>query len=235
MKSLKIFSVVLLLFCFQYPSFSAAPPNTQNLESLEYMRAIIRSLNWCTEARNLTSKAKGESDLLKQMTNSRLIIKKLSEAKIGISPYTKSQNEFISKTSQTFEANFDTAISIENDFLIHLEKLGNMSDEEMMSQRGTISSKLSQMVADYDEFWKNLSYTTALSTNSLIDTNRKVDDKTPYLLINSEQRKLLSTELENSFGDEIKGSLKGGQHAIIGAGAAIWQMLNIQGFKASDE
>lgn len=210
-----------------------AKADPANNESFQFAQAMITSLSWVKEARDVSLARPEDADLFTLMKSMRETQQKIESAKLELKPFIASKNELISAAAASFCVYYDYVVLLENKGIDQLERLGNMSPEELSKNQGTIAKESSALGADIDEAWKQLVNHTAASTGAFVTFDEK-RIATNRLNLTQKEIDTLSAELLRIFGNEIKEGIKTGQHPITAAPAGLWQFLNLQGLKASD-
>ena len=153
-------------------------------------------------------------------------------ARVHIEPYLQSENEIMRNCAKWYHIIFLSAIKNNEEMISLIEQ--SMNTEISENQIGTFSRKLSEVHANTEDIWRQLMKATAMSTYSLVDRNRLKDGKLAYLTINSKERKLLIKEIEDGFGDKVKGGMQAGQFPIVASASLLWGFLNKE-WISSDE
>lgn len=167
---------------------------------------------------------------LRAMTNTRIAINKLERANSAVQRFSNSDNKMIGIAAHEFSIAYDQLIAALNQSIQSEEKLLSVSSGQ---ESGALLNETSKWAAEADEAWKLLVYATVATCHTLTDNTRLVDGKLPYLTITTAERNELLVELEQQFGESIKGGIAAGQHATEAAPAALRDMLN-RPWKPSD-
>jgi hypothetical protein len=222
-----LFSILFisLLVC---PSFAKEP--------FDFIDSIINSLSTCyiAESRLKTKYDETSNEvesLMITMKDLFVFNKELESARLPIQPYIESKNEIMKTVSQTYDVIYLSAMMNNKKIISLIEQM--MNSKEPISQHGTFSKNFSEIMAENEDSWRQLVKVTAFSTYSLVDRNRLIDGKMAYLRINSNERKMLIKNIENSFGDEVKNGMKAGQFPIVASASLLYGFLN-KDWKSSD-
>lgn len=224
------------------PSESAEPRITRSQsvtdagpnEPFFFTQAVIRSLSRAAVARQtlISTETTGDdvSDTLKTMTDMRIGINQLEDAKTELAQYRESQNEAIATPIKGFNTAYDLLIHAVGGGLSVHERLAAAEDE---GQVMALMSDLSKSLAEADRGWKLLAYATAAAAHALVDNEREIDGKLVYLAITTEQRATLLTDLESYFGQAVKNGTQGRYPTEV-APAMLWEFLNQSSWRPSD-
>lgn len=129
------------------PALQARPT-----EPYEFAQAVIRSLARAADARQtlVSTQTTGNlvTDTLKTMTDARIAINKLGNAKIELARFQGSENRAIATAVEGFETAFDVVTDAIQKGLVVQEKIVTVEDDkELMS----LMSELSKHLAQADE------------------------------------------------------------------------------------
>lgn len=214
---------------------SASAQKTRPVDPYEFAQAVIKSLSWATDARQVIMSSpvenKNTADALASMTNARIAISKLERAKDVVRQFSNSDNKAIQTSVRGFDNAYDQLTTALTQSIQSEEKLLSVSNSQEL---GALLSEASKWGAQADEAWKLLIYATIAASYGLIDNERlTADGKHGYLAITAAQRDQLLADLEHHFGDSVKKGMSVGQYATEAAPAALWNVLN-QPWKFAD-
>jgi hypothetical protein len=149
----------------------------------------------------------------------------MQEAAQFIEPYVSSKNEIIQQSAENIHFVYSSVARNNEELLIYLkETMDNPSSEN--SKEGTIMMNISKNMALNEELWRMLMHSTLMSAYCLIDQERIVAGKLPYLTIKDSERKALNKKLISIFGENVKAGPKAGQIPIEASAASIYTVLN---------
>ena len=234
-KGCKLKQLLRTSLLFLFIPFLTCPSYAE--EPFDFVDSLIRSLSTCYIAEShLKTKNNDTSNevdsLMITMKDLFVFNKELESARLPIQPYIESKNEIMKTVSQTYDVIYLSAMMNNKKIISLIEQM--MNSKEQISQQGTFSKNFIEIMAENEDSWRQLVKVTAFSTYSLVDRNRLIDGKMAYLRINSKERKMLIKNIENSFGDEVKGGIKTGQFPIVASASLLWGFLH-KDWKSSDE
>ena len=153
---------------------SVEPPSARQAkptDPYEFASAVIRSLARAADARQtlVSTQTTGDivTDTLKTMTDARISINQLGDAKIELARFQGSENRAVATAVEGFETAYDVVTDAIQKGLVVQEKIVTVEDDkELMS----LTSELSKHLAQAHEGWKLLAYATALAAHALIQT-----------------------------------------------------------------
>lgn len=214
---MKLIVLILFKLVILIPSLSWAT------QSFDFMSAVISALEHCRIARYRINESR-TTDLMQRMTEMQIFASQFRRAKTLMEPYTRSQNELIRTSAESFSIIFSGFVANTHETLSLLEDSLN-NPLAFPEKQGTFMRKSSENLAEADRLWRALMEATVLSTCPLVDTKRTVGGKLTYLTITSTERDQLRAALRSAFGAKVVEGAKPGQFPIEACGGLLWDFL----------
>jgi hypothetical protein len=211
-----IASIIFLKF------FLFVPITAFATEPFQFMSSAISALERSYIAREHIQ-SKGTESLLRRMTDMQTFASDFRRAKAIIEPHTRSQTKIIKESAEAFLAVFSGFIENTNDVLSIFEHAQN---NPRTFPEGTLNRKISAAMAETEQLWRDLMQATALSTYTLVNMDRTVNNKLAYLTITNTERNKLRVALRRAFGDKVTKGVKADLFPIEASGRLLWDFLH---------
>lgn len=216
--------LILIMLCMLIPTACFAT------EQYDFANAFIDGLQQLVinrdRSENIDVNQEGTQMTVDLMTENRLAIDNIIEAKNGLQKYISSKNMLIAETAKNTSLAYDIFIANGQTTLHHLEQLAK--------GQGIGDFDIGKQGANIRRAWDMMLKCSILMTHCLIDEKPDENGKKSYMEITSKERAELKEKLVSLFGEDVKGGLKGGQTKLQACGASIYKVLD-DPFKSADE
>ena len=163
-----------------------------------------------------------ESMAIDLLSESRLAVRRLEQAKNLFEKYLSSKNELVRETAEALIKTYAIKIAVENRLLEANEKLvasyGKNDKGEGLIERSKIQ-------ADGETAWEMMINGCAFVTHCLVDQKPDKNGNLSYLVLTSAERKELIKELDSIYGKSIKNGMQAGQTKFEVCGAGLRAVL----------
>lgn len=219
--------LILIMLCMLIPTACFAT------EQYDFANAFIDGLQKLVtnsdRLENLDVNQEGTQMSADLMTENRLAIDNIIEAKNGLQKYISSKNVLIAETAKNTSLAYDLLIANNQTTLHYLEQLAKGQKVD-----GDFAIEMSKQGANIGRAWDAMLKCSTQMTHCLIDKNPDENGKKSYMAITSKERAELKERLVSLFGEDVKGGLKNGQVKLQACGASIYKVLD-DPFKSADE
>lgn len=171
---------------------SDVPIQLKKVSPYEFTNAVIDSLGWVADAREVLTSVGGEGDLT-VMTNMRRAITKFEKAKAAVQSFRGSEDPMIQVALIAFANTYDQLILSLNEIIRVNEKLLSAPNR---SEYGGLISEQSKWLAEVSKAWGTLGWAVAATTYVLVDNKGHENGRLPYLRITATERTKLLTEVD---------------------------------------
>ncbi len=201
-------------------------------QEYEFAKAYILGIE-CRkqiETRSTTDLLEAGKDEMKRsmalMRNGQRAIMELQAAINYLTPFQKSDKKAISAVAQNTIENYELMIANYKDSVQALEIMNNPANATNPNiDLGKMMSRVSGITAKQEYISESLFQGVTLAAMALVDLRPDKDGHCSYLLLTTAERKDLISNLDATFGVDIKDGLKVGQNYTLASAAAMRELL----------
>jgi hypothetical protein len=230
-------AALLLAISVQCQARVCRPLKTDQSEPLRYVTNLVDGFGFAKSGYSdvqaesaLTAKA-DITEIISEATVLMLSLKRASEdyecAATLAEAFSTSKNQAITISVQGSAFAYRRLITLNNEFQTILKDLLNGKP----TAQGSLSDKISDNMVQRDKAWEMLLNGTTAATFALVVVPQTEKEKISQLNITLEQRKELSTKLEQTFGDVLKKDMKELDISPDASGWLLYEFINRKEWK----
>ncbi len=209
------------------------PPKVEKESPYRYVLTLADALSYAKSALDRAAATQGPS-----VGNFELLLAlKLGKADLEcaesqVAPFVGSLNKPIKLSAQVAAAVFSQLAKLQQRSVDeHKTLLDSIAAGQV--KPGTVLERQAELVASYDEAWKNLIPAVIASTYALIEIEPATGLMSRLGLTRAQRDEILKA-LTSTFGNAVTGGMKAGQIPLIAAASALYQVVGDPKWKLRD-
>lgn len=202
------------------------PPTVEKDSPYYYLVSLVDSLRYAKAALDRTSPATlgSEPTVLKMLVGLKLAKADYDCARSQVAPYSASSNGDIKTSAEGAATVFSRLVDLDKATVAGYKALLDSAAQGRPLKPSSVLESQAELAARYDETWKYLVPAVAAGADAVVEVE-PATGRASRLALTRAQRDDILQKLQSTFGDEVKGGMRGGQRPLIATAAMLYESL----------